>query len=38
MGTEGSSRFSHQFRRETMVDQLRALYERLLAARGHGRG
>jgi glycosyltransferase involved in cell wall biosynthesis len=32
MGSEGRRRFAHQFRRETMVDQLRSLYERVLAA------
>ena len=31
MGTEGRVRFANQFRKETMVDQLRSLYERLLA-------
>jgi glycosyltransferase involved in cell wall biosynthesis len=30
MGREGRRRFAHQFRHETMTDQLRALYERLL--------
>ena len=34
MGQEGRRRFAHQFRHETMTSQLRALYERLLAARG----
>ncbi|MFO0907966.1 MAG: glycosyltransferase family 4 protein [Isosphaeraceae bacterium] len=33
LGTEGRRRFAHQFRHETMTDQLRSLYERLLAAR-----
>lgn len=32
MGTEGRRRFTHQFRKETMVDQLRSLYERRLSA------
>jgi glycosyltransferase involved in cell wall biosynthesis len=36
MGQEGRRRFAHQFRHETMTSQLRALYERLLAARGEG--
>ncbi|MFM7592953.1 MAG: glycosyltransferase family 4 protein [Isosphaeraceae bacterium] len=31
MGAEGRRRFAHQFRAETMTDELRALYERLLA-------
>lgn len=31
MGAEGRRRFAHQFRHETMTDQLRSLYERLLA-------
>lgn len=31
MGAEGRRRFAHQFRKETMTDELRALYERLLA-------
>lgn len=31
MGSEGRRRFAHQFRKETMTDELRALYERLLA-------
>jgi glycosyltransferase involved in cell wall biosynthesis len=30
MGREGRSRFSEQFRHETMTRQLRSLYERLL--------
>jgi glycosyltransferase involved in cell wall biosynthesis len=30
MGQEGRRRFAHQFRQETMTDQLRSLYERLL--------
>jgi glycosyltransferase involved in cell wall biosynthesis len=30
LGREGRSRFSHQFRHETMTGQLRSLYERLL--------
>ena len=30
MGREGRRRFAHQFRHETMTDQLRALYVRLL--------
>ena len=33
MGQEGRRRFTHQFRQETMTDQLRALYERLLGTR-----
>jgi glycosyltransferase involved in cell wall biosynthesis len=39
MGREGRRRFAHQFRHETMTDQLRALYERLLgeADRPHAR-
>jgi glycosyltransferase involved in cell wall biosynthesis len=39
MGCEGRRRFAHQFRHETMTDQLRALYERLLgeADRPHAR-
>ena len=36
MGAEGRRRFAHQFRAETMVDELRSLYERLLADRGVG--
>jgi glycosyltransferase involved in cell wall biosynthesis len=32
MGREGRRRFAHVFRHETMTDQLRALYERLLHA------
>lgn len=32
LGQEGRRRFAHQFRHETMTDQLRALYEELLAA------
>lgn len=31
MGAEGRRRFAHQFRAETMADELRGLYERLLA-------
>ena len=31
MGAEGRRRFAHQFRSETMADELRGLYERLLA-------
>jgi glycosyltransferase involved in cell wall biosynthesis len=31
LGGEGRRRFTDQFRQETMVDQLRSLYERLLA-------
>lgn len=31
MGREGRERFAHQFRHETMTDQLRAIYGRLLA-------
>lgn len=34
MGREGRRRFAHQFRHETMTDQLRALYERLLRPGG----
>ena len=30
MGQEGRRRFAEQFRHETMTEQLRALYERLL--------
>lgn len=33
MGAEGRRRFEHQFRHETMVDELRGLYERLLPRR-----
>jgi glycosyltransferase involved in cell wall biosynthesis len=33
MGREGRRRFAHQFRHETMTDQLRALYVRLLGPR-----
>jgi hypothetical protein len=33
MGREGRRRFAHQFRHETMTDQLRLLYVELLAAR-----
>ncbi len=33
MGQEGRRRFAHQFRHETMTDQLRALYEELLQRR-----
>ena len=36
LGQEGRRRFAHQFRAETMVDQLRSLYERLLAQRHVG--
>ncbi len=32
LGTAGRSRFTEQFRHETMAAQLRALYERLLAS------
>jgi len=32
LGAEGRRRFAHQFRQETMVDQLRSLYAELLAA------
>lgn len=32
MGQEGRLRFEHQFRHETMTDELRSLYERLLLA------
>jgi glycosyltransferase involved in cell wall biosynthesis len=39
MGAEGRRRFADQFRHETMTDQLRSLYQRLLAGRpGDGRG
>jgi len=31
MGAEGRRRFAHQFRAETMTDELKGLYERLLA-------
>ncbi len=34
LGREGRRRFAHQFRQETMTDELRSLYERLLAGRG----
>ena len=37
MGREGRRRFAHQFRHETMTDQLRALYERLLGEVGRTR-
>jgi glycosyltransferase involved in cell wall biosynthesis len=33
LGAEGRHRFAHQFRHETMVDQLRTLYLRLLETR-----
>ncbi len=33
LGQEGRRQFAHQFRHETMTDQLRALYERLLNQR-----
>ena len=33
MGAEGRARFAHQFRAETMTDQLRTFYERLLESR-----
>lgn len=33
LGQEGRRRFTHQFRHETMTDQLRSLYERLLQPR-----
>jgi glycosyltransferase involved in cell wall biosynthesis len=36
LGREGRRRFADQFRHETMTDQLRSLYERLLAASGNG--
>ncbi|MBV8230479.1 MAG: glycosyltransferase family 4 protein [Planctomycetaceae bacterium] len=32
MGREGRRRFAHQFRHETMTEQLRSLYEQLLGA------
>ena len=38
LGREGRRRFTHQFRQETMTDQLRALYERLLGPRDPSRG
>jgi glycosyltransferase involved in cell wall biosynthesis len=34
MGREGRRRFAHRFRHETMTDQIRALYERLMEGRG----
>jgi glycosyltransferase involved in cell wall biosynthesis len=34
LGSEGRRRFADQFRQETMTDQLRALYERLLSRAG----
>ena len=34
MGREGRRRFEHQFRHETMTDQLRSLYARLLGTPG----
>lgn len=37
MGEEGRRRFAHQFRHETMTDQLRSLYLELLEARSAGR-
>ncbi|MFO0950808.1 MAG: glycosyltransferase family 4 protein [Isosphaeraceae bacterium] len=37
MGREGRRRFEHQFRHETMTDQLRSLYAELLDGRGLGR-
>jgi glycosyltransferase involved in cell wall biosynthesis len=36
MGREGRRRFADQFRHETMTDQLRSLYLRLLRAAGQG--
>ncbi|WP_435010293.1 glycosyltransferase family 4 protein [Tundrisphaera lichenicola] len=38
MGREGRSRFTHQFRYETMTEQLRSLYERLLGQTGQESG
>lgn len=35
LGQEGRRRFANQFRAETMTDQLRLLYTRLLIASGH---
>lgn len=35
LGQEGRRRFANQFRAETMTDQLRSLYTRLLIASGH---
>jgi glycosyltransferase involved in cell wall biosynthesis len=37
MGREGRRRFTHQFRHETMTDQLRSLYVELLGARAADR-
>ena len=36
MGAEGRRRFADQFRAETMTDQIRSLYQRLLARSGDG--
>ncbi len=36
LGQEGRRRFADQFRHETMTDQLRLLYERLLGSSGRG--
>jgi len=36
LGAEGRRRFAGQFRHETMTDQLRSLYLRLLGSTGHG--
>jgi len=36
LGAEGRRRFAHQFRQETMVDQLRALYREILAGNRRG--
>jgi glycosyltransferase involved in cell wall biosynthesis len=38
MGQEGRRRFAHQFRHETMTDQLRSLYEELLRRGAPERG
>lgn len=38
MGTEGRKRFAERFRWQTMVEELRSLYARGLAAGGHGIG
>lgn len=35
LGAEGRARFAHQFRHETMTDQLHSLYRRLLGRAGH---
>jgi glycosyltransferase involved in cell wall biosynthesis len=36
LGQEGRKRFAHQFRHETMTDELRSLYDRLLQPRQSG--